>query len=85
VELLVGGAPGPQLELGDAVAREARVRMAVDEPRHRCPPLPVKLDDIGRQLCRAQLRHAPDGTDVPLLAEDVGVLDDPQLTERRST
>ena len=44
VELLVRCAACPQGELVDAVAGEARVRVAVDEPRDRAEPAPVELD-----------------------------------------
>ena len=73
---------GAQRELLDAVAREARVRVAVDEARDRAEAAPVELLDVAVE--RAEVAHPPGRRDPPVLAEDVGVLDDLDLAERRA-
>ena len=79
VELLVAGTCGAQRKLRDAIAREARVRVAVDEPRNRTQPATVDLLDFPAQ--RREVAHCPNGGDTALLAEDVRALDDVDGTE----
>ena len=81
VELLVARAARAQRELVDAVAGEAGVRVAVDEPRDGAEPAAVDLLDLAVEP-RPQLAHRTDGGDSPVLAEDVRVLDDLDPAER---
>ena len=62
-----------QRELLDAVAGEARVRVAVDEPGDRRQAR-VRRSPRRRRR-RREVAHAPDLDDAPVLAEDVRVLD----------
>ena len=84
VELLVRGAARAQLEFRGPIAGEARVGMAVDEPRDDRPPSPVQVHDLRRQRGPVELAHGPDRDDPSSLAEHVGVLDDADVPERRS-
>jgi hypothetical protein len=84
MELFVGGAARSQLELGNAIACEARVRVAVDEARHRGAATRVELHDVGWELVGAKLRHGADRGNPPTVAEDVGALDDPNVAQRSS-
>ncbi len=83
MELLVARARGSQCELLDAVAGEARVRVAVDESRDRGQPAPVDLLDVAGE--RSQLAHLADRDDASVLAEDVGALDHVEEPERLAT
>ena len=71
VELLVRRPARAQLELADAVAREARVRVAVDEARDGRAPAPVDLDHLGVERSASRSAIAPDRDDPPVLAEHV--------------
>ena len=73
VQLLVGGAGSAQRELLHTIAREARVRVAVDEPRHRAEPATVELLRVAD--ARVEVAHPPHRLDPALTAEDVCVLD----------
>jgi hypothetical protein len=74
VQLLVARSARAQLELTGAVAGEARVRVAVDEPGERAQATPVELLDLARK--RTELGHPPHSDDAAVLAEDICVLDD---------
>ncbi len=80
MELLIGRAACAQRELLDAVAREARVRVAVDEARNRASPSAVDLVDLAVQ--RSEVAHRPDRDDAPVVSEHEGVLDHRHLAER---
>ncbi len=80
VQLLVGRARGAEGELLDAVAREAGVRVAVDEPGDRAQAAAVELLDLA--LERSEVAHRPDPGDVALLTEDIGVDNHLDLPER---
>ena len=80
VQLLVGGAGGPQGELLDAVVPEARVRVAVDEARNDAQAAAVQLLDVARE--RVEVPHAADVDDPSVLAEHVRVVDHLGLVER---
>ena len=84
VELLVARPAGPQLELRSAVAGEAGVGVAVDEPGDRGEPPRVELDEVGRQPARLELGHRPDARDAAVDTQHVRVLDDLQLGQRRA-
>ena len=80
VELLVRHARRAQRELVDAVAREARVRVAVDETRNRAEAPPVDLLHVAVE--RPEVAHRPDRRDQAVLAEDVAVVDPVDVGER---
>ena len=61
------------------VAREARMRVAVDEARERAEPAPVELLDVAVQ--GAELAHPPHLGDAAVLAQDVAALDDVDAAE----
>ncbi len=82
VQLLVRRTSRAQRELLDPVAREARVRVAVDEARDRGEAAPVELLDVAAE--RAEVAHAPRRRDAPVLAEHVGVRRDLDLAQRRA-
>ena len=56
--------------------------MAVDEAGDRAEAAPVELLDVAVE--RPEVAHPADGRDPAVLAEDVGVLDDVDLAERRA-
>ena len=80
VKLLVRGARAPECELLDAVAREARMGVTVDEPRDCRQPAAVELLDLA--VDRADVCHAPDLCDSPVLAEDVRILEHVERPQR---
>src|SRR5205823_6632222 len=80
MELLVRRTASSQRELVDAVAREARVRVTVDEARYRDERTAVELLDIAVE--RPEVAHPPDCGDAPLLAEHVRIADDVHASER---
>ena len=82
MQLLVARTRGAQRELLDAVAREARVRVAVDEAGDRTVPASVELDDVAVE--RGQILHSTDGRDQAVLAEHVGVVEPVDVRERAS-
>src|SRR5919198_1352407 len=79
-ELLVTGTAGPQLELVHPIAREARMRVTVDQPRQRAEASPVELLDLTVE--RLELSHAAEGGDSPVLAEDVRILEHVDSSKR---
>src|SRR5439155_677264 len=82
VQLLVGRACRAQSELVDAVAGEAGVRVAVDEAGKGAKPTAVELFDVaveGREVA-----HAADSGDPAVLTENVRLLEDIHLAERRA-
>ena len=83
MQLLVARTGGAQRELLDAVAREARVRVAVDEAGDRAVAAPVELDDVAVE--RGQIPHPPDRRDHAVLAEHVRVVEPVDVRERAST
>jgi phage repressor protein C with HTH and peptisase S24 domain len=80
VQLLVRRAGGTQRELLDAVAAEARMRVAVDEARQRAEPAAVELLEVA--VGRREVAHAADRGDATVLAENVRVLEHRELAER---
>ena len=68
MQLLVARPGRAQRELLDPVAREAGVRVAVDEPGDRAAAAPVDLFDV--VLEQRQVAHAPDGLDLPFATQD---------------
>ena len=80
VQLLVARAGRAERELLDAVAPEARVRVAVDEPGDRAEAAPVELDDVAVE--RGRSRHPADGDDRVAVAEDVRVVEPLDVAER---
>ena len=80
VQLLVRRSRGAQRELLDAVARKARVRVAVDEAGDRAAPLRVELLDVAVE--RAELAHAPHLHDLRSLQQDVCILEDRHLPQQ---
>ena len=81
MQLLVRRARRTQRELLDAVAREARVRVAVDEAGDRATSTRVELLDLPVE--RAEVAHAPHLHDLRPLGEDVRLLDDRHLAQQR--
>ena len=79
VQLLVGRTRGAQRELVDAVAGEARMGMAVDEPRDRDQAASVELVEVAEPS--GEVPHRARRRDPAVLAEDVRVLDDLELAE----
>jgi hypothetical protein len=71
MEFPVARARRPQGELVDAVAREGRVCVAVDEARHRGEPARVELLDVSVEA--SERAHLPPRLDHPVAAEDVRV------------
>src|SRR6266498_5136158 len=80
VELLVARSRGPPREFLDTVAREARVRVTVDEAWDGAPAAAVYLTNVLRK--RPKVAHPPDGGDRPALAEHEGVLEHRHVSER---
>ena len=74
VQLLVARSARAQLELTGAIAGEARVRVAVDEPGERAQAPPVELLHVACE--RAEVGHPPHVGDAAVLAQDIRVLDD---------
>ena len=72
MELLVRGTARAERELVDAIAREARVRVTVDEARDRRQPATVDLVDVAVE--RSEVAHPTDCLDPPAFAEHVGVV-----------
>ena len=87
VELLVGGTGGPQLELVDAVAGEAGVCVAVDQPRYGTEATSVELLELIEvsagfaKLC-IKVAHRTEGSDASAFAQDVRVANDFDGRER---
>src|SRR5919201_5785718 len=79
VQVLVARAARAQRELLDPIAAEARVRVAVDQSRHRAETAAVELLDVVVE--RVEVSHATDAGDDALLAEDVRVLEDVDAPE----
>ncbi len=73
MQFLVGRARGAQRELLDAVAGEARVRVAVDEPGDGGEPVPVELLDLDAE--RRETPHLADLDDARPRAEHVRALE----------
>src|SRR5947207_5281612 len=73
MQLLVARPAGAEVELGHAVAQEAGVRVAVDEPRNCAAATAVELDDVGGK--RREVTHAADRGDAPVRAENVRALE----------
>ena len=71
-----------QRELVDTIAREARMRVAVDEPWDGAEPAPVELDDVALQA--AELAHGADARDEAALAQDERLLDRLDASEVRA-
>ena len=87
VQLLVGRTRSAQRELVDAVAGEARMGMAVDEPRDRNQAAGVELVEVAEPGW--EVSHRAGRGDPAVLAEDIGIRDDLDLAqlvpaERRS-
>ncbi len=93
MELLVRGTSRAQRELVDAVAAEARVRVAVDEARNGREPAAVDLLEVaGRRVARriarcprqggGEIAHRADRLDLPVAAEHERVVDHPHVAER---
>ena len=84
MELLVGRAGGPQLELVDTVAGEAGVRVAVDQPWNGAETATVELLElrVGSSEPCTKLAHRTERGDSPVLAQDVRVADDLDGRER---
>ena len=74
MELLVARSARAQLELNGAVARETRMRMAVDETGERTQPPPVELLDVSVE--HTEVGHLPHFGDAALLAEDERAFED---------
>jgi hypothetical protein len=85
VQLLVARAAGPQGELLHAVAEEARMGVAVDEPGDRAAASPVELLDVAAELEPAELAHAPRRCDPARVAEHEGVLEHLHVSKRAAT
>src|SRR5919201_3222619 len=79
VELLVGDAARAQVEFLRPVAGEARVRVAIDESGDRRAPATVQLFDVVVET--TQFSHGADARHPTVLAENVSVIDDRQLSE----
>ena len=83
-ELLVGRADGAESELLDAVARERRMRVAVDEAGNRRQARAVELLDVGAVHGR-EVAHRTHCSDRAVrVDEHVATLDDLDLAERRA-
>src|SRR5438874_11053422 len=82
MELLVARAGRPQGELLDTVAREARVRVTVDQAWDGAEAAAVDFDHVAAR--RLQVSHLARLHDVAAVAQDEGTLDDPHVAERRS-
>ena len=80
VQLLVARPAGAQRELLGPISREARVRVAVDEPRHRSQAPTIELLHVAVE--RAEFTHAPDVLDAAFGAEDVRVFQHVHLAKR---
>ena len=79
MQLLVARSARAQLELDGTVARETRVRMAVDEPGERAQPPPVELLDVPFE--HTEVGHPPHFGDAALLAEDERAFEDVDPSE----
>ena len=84
MELLVARSASAQRILLDPITAEARVRVTVDQARHRTPPATVDLDRL-LAANALEISHAPHRGNATTLAEDVRVLDHLDLPEGRST
>ena len=82
VELEIVGARGAERELVDAIAGEARVRVAVDQAGHGAEPARVELVDLAVQ--RRQILHPADGLDDAVPAQDVRGFENVDLAEGRA-
>jgi len=80
MELLVRRAGRALCELLHPVTREARVRVAVDEPRDRAETAAVDLLDLSSE--GRQVTHTADSLDRLTRTEDVRMLDHVHLAER---
>ena len=88
VELLVGRAGRSERELADPIAREAGVRVAIDEPWDGREPAPVELlDVVARPVFfeERQLAHRSDRGDAAVLAQDEAVGDHVDVPQPRPT
>ena len=74
VELLVARPARAERELLDAVAAEARVRVAIDEAGDRALPAAVDFRHVAVE--GGEVAHPPHRGDRSAVAEDVRVLDD---------
>ena len=83
VQLLVARAACAKGELLDAIAREARMGVAVHEAWDGAGATAVHLDDL--TLESRQVAHGADGLDAAVRAEHEAVLDDVHAAERAST
>src|SRR5262249_4941442 len=81
VQLLVARTAPPRRDLPDPVAEEARVGVAVDEPRDRAETAAVELLHLAELEAR-ELPHRSDRRDLALFAEDEGVLDHVHVPQR---
>ena len=79
VQLLVGRAAGTHRELLHAVAGEARMRVAVDEPGHGAEAARVELLDLA--VDSPQVAHAPDRLDSAVAAQDIRILEHLDVAE----
>src|SRR5262249_28590260 len=82
MQLLVARPRRAERELFDSVAGEARVSVAVDEPRDRDEATAVELFDVVKGS--GEVTHSPDRRDAAVLADDIAVFDDVDLAERRA-
>src|SRR5690349_2663297 len=87
VQLLVARSAGAQVELGYAIAAEARVCVAVHEPRDRTEAATVELLDSGCVAAepRVEAAHRPGRDDPSVLAQDISIVDDLQVAERTAS
>ena len=83
MELLVARSASAQRILLDPVTAEARVRVTVDQARHRAPPATVDLDRL-LATNGLEISHAPHRGHATTLGEHVRVLDHLDLPEGRS-
>ena len=72
MQLLIGRTSGAERELLDAIAREAGMRMTVDETGDSGKPAAVDLDNVVAKP--SEPPHWPDVSDMTVLAQDVRVL-----------
>ena len=79
VQLFVGRAGCAERELLDAVAREARMGVAVDQAGHGAEPVPVQLLDVA--LERAEVAHPADCGDRRAVAQHVCVFEHLDLAQ----
>ncbi len=83
MQLLVRRSARAQRELLDAIAREARVRVAVDEARDRRATAAVDLHHVA--VDRPEVAHASRRRDAPGVAEHVAVARHVDRTQRLAT